>query len=459
MPVISSIDEIDVELPLLGSEGAIGGDHASHVEISNLHREASSQRSVRSGLAAGIANMSNSIIGAGIIGLPLAIAEAGFFTGIFLLVVLCGVTDWTIRLIVINSKLSGTSSYMGIMEYCFGRPGQIAVSTFQFVFACGGMAACAYLTNVTSSTGDTIPHVLASLLPQPVRETGLGAMLVNRQFIIALAIGGVAYPLSLYRDISKLAKASSLAVLSMLVIVLSVVIRGPQVDPELKGSRAHVFTVIGPKVFEAIGVISFAYVCHHNSMLIYGSLERPTLDRFSAVTHISTLTSLICCLILSISGYLVFTDKTQGNILNCFDEDDAVINVARLCFGLNMFTTLPLEVFVCREVIENLLERPFNYTRHWLVTTGLVFSAMLVSMTTCDLGIVLELTGGLSATALAFLFPAACYYSLLSEPWYGRRKLCAAACTIFGIVVMVLSVILALQKLYTGAETANKACS
>jgi hypothetical protein len=44
----------------------------------------------------------------------------------------------------------------------------------------------------------------------------------------------------------------------MLVIVLSVVIRGPQVDPELKGSRAHVFTVIGPKVFEAIGVISFA---------------------------------------------------------------------------------------------------------------------------------------------------------------------------------------------------------
>ena len=84
-----------------------------------------------------------------------------------------------------------------------------------------------------------------------------------------------------------------------------------------------------------------------------------------------------------------------------------MINIARLCFGLNMFTTLPLEVFVCREVrfslvsanlgsygsnpvtqvIENLLERPFNYTRHWLVTTGLVFSAMLVSMTTCDLGI------------------------------------------------------------------------
>jgi sodium-coupled neutral amino acid transporter 11 len=27
-----------------------------------------------------------------------------------------------------------------------------------------------------------------------------------------------------------------------------------------------------------------------------------------------------------------------------------LINIARVCFGLNMFTTLPLECFVCREV-------------------------------------------------------------------------------------------------------------
>jgi hypothetical protein len=66
-------------------------------------------------LAAGVANMANSIIGAGIIGkcnqsvpstvtwiltqwlrtgLPLAIAEAGFFMGVSLLIILAGVTDW-----------------------------------------------------------------------------------------------------------------------------------------------------------------------------------------------------------------------------------------------------------------------------------------------------------------------------------------------------------------------------
>lgn len=36
--------------------------------------------------------------------------------------------DWTIRLIVINSKLSGANSFQGTMETCFGRPGLIAIS-------------------------------------------------------------------------------------------------------------------------------------------------------------------------------------------------------------------------------------------------------------------------------------------------------------------------------------------
>ena len=74
-------------------------------------------------------------------GLPYAVRQAGFLTGLVLLVVLCGVTDWTIRLIVLNAKLSGQNSYIGIMNHCFGSSGRAAVSFFQFAFAFGGMCA------------------------------------------------------------------------------------------------------------------------------------------------------------------------------------------------------------------------------------------------------------------------------------------------------------------------------
>jgi solute carrier family 38 (sodium-coupled neutral amino acid transporter), member 11 len=50
------------------------------------------------------------------------------------------------------------------------------------------------------------------------------------------------------------------------------------------------------------------------------------------VTHISTALSLIMCLAMSLSGFLVFTDKTQANILNNFPQSDILINLARLCF-------------------------------------------------------------------------------------------------------------------------------
>lgn len=71
-------------------------------------------------------------------GLPYALSQAGFFTGIFLLITLGWVTDWTIRLILINAKLSGRNSYIEIMHRCFGESGRAAVSLFQFSFAFGG---------------------------------------------------------------------------------------------------------------------------------------------------------------------------------------------------------------------------------------------------------------------------------------------------------------------------------
>jgi len=106
----------------------------------------------------------------------------------------------------------------------------------------------------------------------------------------------------------------------MVIIVVSVIIEGMNVTPELRGSSAPSvrFSVVTPHLTEAIGVISFAFVCHHNSLLIYGGLRTPTLDRFAFVTHISTAVSLVACLTLAISAFLVFTDKTAGNILNNF---------------------------------------------------------------------------------------------------------------------------------------------
>jgi hypothetical protein len=71
--------------------------------------------------------------GAGIIGQPYAFRNAGLVTGTVLLIGLTIVVDWTIRLIVINSKLSGTDSFQATVQHCFGRSGLIAISLAQWM--------------------------------------------------------------------------------------------------------------------------------------------------------------------------------------------------------------------------------------------------------------------------------------------------------------------------------------
>ena len=236
----------------------------------------------------------------------------------------------------------------------------------------------------------------------------------------------------------------------MLVIVITVLIRGSSVPEELKGQTLLLFPAdFG--FFQAIGVISFAFVCHHNSLLIYGALKKPTLDRFARVTHISTGVSLVACMIMALGGFIVFGEKTRGNILNNFPRDDVLVNFARFCFGFNCFTTLPLELFVCREVTLNFFwpGAPFSNVRHIVITSVYVFFAMTVALITCDLGVVLEITGSTSAVAIAFVLPPLCYMKLASGSFMNepRKHLPAAVCVGFAVVLIVVSIISVSLKL------------
>jgi sodium-coupled neutral amino acid transporter 11 len=162
-----------------------------------------------------------------------------------------------------------------------------------------------------------------------------------------------------------LAKASALALVSMIVIVVTVITQGFRVPADSRGEiKSHL--IFNSGFFQAVGVISFgmllgpknlykslilSHLQHssavwypqsveryqaltllldHNSLLIYGSLKKPTLDRFATVTHYSTGISLVMCLAMGIAGFLSFGSKTQGNVLNNFPSDNILVNIARL---------------------------------------------------------------------------------------------------------------------------------
>jgi sodium-coupled neutral amino acid transporter 11 len=77
-----------------------------------------------------------------------------------------------------------------------------------------------------------------------------------------------------------------------------------------------------------------------------------------------------------------------------------------------------LELFVVRHCVFSLagLTSAPSTARHVLVSVGLFCASAAFAVATSNLGLVLELTGGFSASVLGFVMPAALYFRVNNTP-------------------------------------------
>jgi amino acid permease len=98
-----------------------------------------------------------------------------------------------------------------------------------------------------------------------------------RRASIALFGCVVMLPLGLARSMTTLARSSILSLAAVVWIVAVVFVRtvgshGGASVPE-PHTRANRVTVVAPNLFSAIAVPAFAFVCHHNSFLVFNSMK------------------------------------------------------------------------------------------------------------------------------------------------------------------------------------------
>lgn len=119
-----------------------------------------------------------------------------------------------------------------------------------------------------------------------------------------------------------------------------------------------------------------------------------------------------------------------------------------------MITTLPLECFVCREVMTEYYfpGEPHQPNRHIIFTTSLVISAMGMALITSDLGVVFELVGATSACALAYILPPLCFLKLAKRRTW--ETYAAYVCITFGFIVMATSITQSMIKMATPRPSA-----
>ncbi|XP_013398281.1 putative sodium-coupled neutral amino acid transporter 11 isoform X2 [Lingula anatina] len=254
-----------------------------------------------SSVPAAVLNVINSIIGSGIVGMPFALKEGGIGMAVLLIIVVGVLTDYSLQLLIAAGLQSKTSTYQDVMQVAFGRPGFYLISLLQFANPFLAM------TSYNIIAGDTIEKIVYRTASESVKNSVLG----NRQFILFLFTIFISMPLSCYRNIAKLSKFSACAILSISFVTVFIMVRAVTMAREVpKTDDAWIFAEDG--IVQAMGIITTAYLCHHNSFLIFRSLKEPTQQCWNKVVHISVGSSMVASLVFGLFGYITFTGYTQG---------------------------------------------------------------------------------------------------------------------------------------------------
>jgi sodium-coupled neutral amino acid transporter 11 len=437
--------ELDETAHILDHQYVPDTPESSKSDLHQLIQDEDVEEKPRSTITMASFNFINSIIGSGIIGMPLALKEAGFGLGILLVILITVVTDYSLVLLIHAGEISNAQSYQDVMRAAFGRPGFIILTIMQFLYPM--IAMISYNVII----GDTITKIVMRIGGPEVVHTVVG----SRQFVICAVSLLVTLPLSLHKNVTRLSKVSLMSII-FIIFIIGVMIGEGFALPVPQTEDAWTFANTG--VTKAIGIMSFAYMCHHNSFLIYDSIEEPTEKRWGIVTHISVLFAMICTLVLAITGYATFTGFSQGDILENYCHNDDVMNVARFLFAGTIMLTFPIECFVTREVIENAVfafRQPPPLWRHALITVLIVSVSCAVSMLTDCLGIVLELNGVLNAAPLAYVFPPLCVMKLQNERYLSIKNIPRILTAVFGILVAIIGFVVVCIEISKGVDCSH----
>ena len=318
-------------------------------------------------MALAAVNFANGVVGAGIVGLPFAFNQMGLPLGVVSCVLVATCSQYTIRLLAELGSAHGLSNYLDLAQRAFGAPGYYLCSLFQGAFAFGAMVT--YLIIFA----DTMPDVLMGDGPSDDKK-----MLELRRIVLAVAGVLVLLPLSLIRSFGSLARLGlfkMFATLFLAVMACTYAVIIPRTDNASEYTFACKYTSVHRDYFPALGTIAFAFVCHHQTFLVQGSLKNPTPRRFAITTSLAIFGSFSLSLAVAVAGYVTFFESIKGDLFTSYSTlkkdgnfpSPDVLTTARLLLALNMIITYPGELMVARQTIESILSR-VRKTQRWKAT-------------------------------------------------------------------------------------------
>lgn len=366
-----------------------------------------------SGISGAVFNLTTSIIGAGLMALPATMKVLGMILGFVLIIVMGILSEISVELLVRFSVLCKASSYGEVVQCALGRPAKI-LSEICIIVNNGGVLVV-YLIIMGDVMSGSLHHF-------GVFDQWLGhGIWDHRKILILIVLVIFLAPLCALEKIDSLSltSAASVALAVVFVVVACAIaliklvegrIEAPRMVPDFSSKKAILDLLV------VIPIMTNAYVCHFNVQPIYNELEGPSPQKMNRVGRITTVLCVAVYASTAISGYLLFGNDTESDVLTNFDKDlgirfsSALNYIVRVGYILHLILVFPVIHFSLRQTVDALVfegSAPLSESRKrslalTMVLLGLIYfgSTMIPNIWTA-----FKFTGATSAVSLGFIFP------------------------------------------------------
>uniref|UniRef100_A0AAR2JEE5 Amino acid transporter transmembrane domain-containing protein n=1 Tax=Pygocentrus nattereri TaxID=42514 RepID=A0AAR2JEE5_PYGNA len=390
-------------------------------------------------------NLSNAIMGSGILGLAYAMSNTGIVLFLTLLIFIAILTAYSIHLLLKSAGVVGIRAYEQLGFRAFGQTGKIIAACIITVHNIGAMSSYLFIVKIE------LPFVIEGLLG----HKSSGEWYLNGNYLIIIVSLGVILPLALMRQLGYLGYTSGFSLSCMVFFLISVSLHLSSSD--LCTVKIAVYNRAICTIYAAytIPILAFAFVCHPEVLPIYTELKKPTKKRMQNVANISIMAMFVMYLLTAIFGYLTFYGNVEGELLKNYSTADTLMLCVRLAVLVAVTLTVPVVLFPIRRAVLQLLfpEKPFHWARHILIALCLLFLVNLLVIFVPNIRDIFGVIGATSAPSLIFILPGIFYVRIVpeeQEPMKSRPKIMAIVFAALGFIFMVTSISFIILEWVTG---------
>lgn len=363
-------------------------------------------------------NLSTTVIGAGIMGLPACVKKLGMVPGLLAIILTALLTEKAIEFMIRFSRAGNLSSYGSLMGDTFGKYGKALVEI------------CVIITNVgilivyMIIIGDVISGTTSGGIHHPgILEGWFGVhWWTGRTFVVVFTTLAVFGPLVSLKRIDSLRFTSALSI--GLAVLFLVIAGGISIIKIISGSigMPRLFPIITDvdsvfDLFTVVPVLMTAYICHYNVHNIDNELEDSSRMRGVVRTSLTLCSSVY--LLTSFFGFLLFGEGVLDDVLANFDTDfgipfgSALNDAVRFSYVAHLVLVFPVVFYALRVNIDGLI---FSSSRRPLIVDNFRFASITIALVgTIFLGanfipsiwVIFQFSGATGAVCIAFIFPAA----------------------------------------------------